>query len=162
MLESVGAEHERHQTDVRGVHGLESESRAGAVEVRLGDEVLDAVEHLLQQVALQQARLEHDQTAAVWKVKKRRERRRKGRGNNDEHEAGRGGRGKKGENLKFFWAVGARKQKRRKNSTRNDKTFLAFGVRLGVDRMSWRTGEVLVFTFVKLPSKSAPRQSRQL
>ena len=50
--------HQRHERDVRRVHGLEAEAGRRAVEVGVGDELLDGVEELLKQGALLESGLE--------------------------------------------------------------------------------------------------------
>lgn len=59
MLEALGAEQERDERDVRGVHGLQREAGAGAVEVGVVDQVLDRLQHLLQQAPLHQPEFQH-------------------------------------------------------------------------------------------------------
>ena len=59
MLEAIGAEEERHEGDVRAVHRLQGEAVAGAVEVGVGDEILDGLEHLLEEGTLDETSLKH-------------------------------------------------------------------------------------------------------
>ena len=59
MLEAVRSEEEGHEGDVGGVHRLEREAVVGAVEVGIGDEILDGLEHLLQEGTLDKTGLKH-------------------------------------------------------------------------------------------------------
>ena len=59
VLETIAAEEERDERDVGGVHRLKGEAVLGAVEVGIGDEVLDGLEHLLQERTLDETRLKH-------------------------------------------------------------------------------------------------------
>ena len=47
-LEALRAQEQRHQRHVRRVHRLQRHARAGAVEVRLVHQILDALQQLLQ------------------------------------------------------------------------------------------------------------------
>lgn len=57
--EGLGLEHHGHEGDVTVVHGLERDARVIAVEVAVLDEVLDGVDHLLQDRRLFKPSLEH-------------------------------------------------------------------------------------------------------
>ena len=59
VLEAVRSEEEGHEGDVGGVHRLEREAVVGAVEVGVGDEILDGLEHLLQEGTLDETGLKH-------------------------------------------------------------------------------------------------------
>ena len=59
VLEAVRSQEEGHQGDVGGVHRLEREAVVGAVEVGIGDEILDGLEHLLQEGTLDKTGLKH-------------------------------------------------------------------------------------------------------
>lgn len=59
VLEAVRSEEEGHEGDVGGVHRLEREAVVGAVEVGIGDEILDGLEHLLQEGTLDKTGLKH-------------------------------------------------------------------------------------------------------
>lgn len=59
VLEPVVAQQQRDERDVRAVHRLQREPVAGAVEVGVGDEVLDGLEHLLQEASLDETGLKH-------------------------------------------------------------------------------------------------------
>jgi hypothetical protein len=59
VLEPVVAQQQRDERDVRAVHRLQGEPVAGAVEVSVGDEVLDGLEHLLQEASLDETGLKH-------------------------------------------------------------------------------------------------------
>ena len=59
VLEAVRSEEEGHEGDVGGVHRLEREAVVGAVEVGIGDEILDGLEHLLQEGTLDETGLKH-------------------------------------------------------------------------------------------------------
>lgn len=58
-VEALGAHGELHQRDVRGVHALQTDAARAQVPAGLRDEVLESLQHLLQQRALNQPRLEH-------------------------------------------------------------------------------------------------------
>lgn len=58
-VEALGAHGELHQRDVRGVHALQTDAARAQVPAGLRDEVLERLQHLLQQRALNQPRLEH-------------------------------------------------------------------------------------------------------
>ena len=59
VLEAVRSEEEGHEGDVGGVHRLEREAVVGAVEVGIGDEILDGLKHLLQEGTLDKTGLKH-------------------------------------------------------------------------------------------------------
>lgn len=59
VLEAVAAKEEGDEGDVRRVHSLKAEARRGTVEVSISDEVLDGLQHLLQQATLGEASLKH-------------------------------------------------------------------------------------------------------
>jgi hypothetical protein len=65
VLEPVVAQQQRDERDVRAVHRLQGEPVAGAVEVSVGDEVLDGLEHLLQEASLDETGLKHDSCVGV-------------------------------------------------------------------------------------------------
>ena len=57
VLEAVGLELHSDQGHVGGVHGLQGDASAGAVEVGLGHEVLDGLDELLEKGSLGDASL---------------------------------------------------------------------------------------------------------
>ena len=59
MLKPVRAQQQAHERDVGGVHRLQREARAAAVEVGVRDQVFHRIQDLLQQAALNQTRFEH-------------------------------------------------------------------------------------------------------
>lgn len=59
VLEALRPEQQRHQRHVAGVHGLQREPGCGAVEVRIGNQLLDRFQNLLQQASLHQPKLQH-------------------------------------------------------------------------------------------------------
>jgi len=52
VLEAIGLELHGDEGDVGGVHGLEGNARGRAVEVGLGDEILDGLDELLEKGTL--------------------------------------------------------------------------------------------------------------
>ena len=60
VLEAVLAQLERHERHVRGVHGLKRDAGAGAVKVGLLHEVLHGLDKLLEDIAFNETRFEHD------------------------------------------------------------------------------------------------------
>lgn len=58
-VEALGAQGELHQGDVGGIHALQVDAARAYVPAGLIDEILQRLQHLLQDGALDQARLEH-------------------------------------------------------------------------------------------------------
>eukprot|EP00968_Pinguiococcus_pyrenoidosus_P002525 scaffold143_cov260-Pinguiococcus_pyrenoidosus.AAC.18 len=58
-IEALRAEKEGHEGHVRRVHGLQAEAGFRALQVRVGDQLIDGADHLLQQVALDESCFKH-------------------------------------------------------------------------------------------------------
>lgn len=59
MLKAFGSEEESDERHVAGIHGLKGEATGGAVEVGIVDELLDGLQDLLEEGALNETKLEH-------------------------------------------------------------------------------------------------------
>mgnify|MGYP003702187473 CR=1 FL=1 len=59
VLEPLGAEEQRDEGDVAGIHGLQREPRPRAVEVGVRHQLPDRLQHLLQQAPLHKPQLQH-------------------------------------------------------------------------------------------------------
>jgi hypothetical protein len=59
VLEPLGAEEQRDERDVAGIHGLQREPRPGAVEVGVGDQLPDRLQDLLEEAPLHKPQLGH-------------------------------------------------------------------------------------------------------
>ncbi|KAH0459628.1 hypothetical protein IEQ34_012442 [Dendrobium chrysotoxum] len=54
VLETLGSEEQRHQSNMARVHGLKGEPRRRTVEVGISDQIFDRLENLLQKTTLHQ------------------------------------------------------------------------------------------------------------
>jgi len=66
VLESLRAEEKGDEGHVAGVHGLHREARGGAVEVGVGDEILDGLDDLFEEAPLNKPELQHRRSSAAF------------------------------------------------------------------------------------------------